>query len=82
MVRGEVNEPVVKNPSERSVDVAVIPLAQLIAPPEDVPLTTPVPVVPYAKVVTVVAVLKLRVVFSPNPVGRLAVPLLPIPSKF
>jgi hypothetical protein len=43
---GEVKEPVVKNPNDLAVDEPVIPLAQLIVPPADVPVTTPVPVVP------------------------------------
>jgi hypothetical protein len=76
-----MNDPVVKNPSDRSVELAVIPLPQFITPPVDVPVTMPIPVVPYASVVAVVPVDQLAEVFTLKPVGRVAVPELPIPSK-
>jgi hypothetical protein len=77
---GEVKVPVFKNPKDLSVAVAVTPLAQLMVPPLDDDVTAPVPVVPKAKVVAVVPVDQSVPIL--NPVGSVAVPLLPIESKF
>ena len=76
---GEVKVPVFKNPRERSVAEAVTPFAQLIVPPDDEPVTAPVPVVPKANVVAVVPVDQSVPIL--NPVGSVAVALLPIGSK-
>jgi hypothetical protein len=43
---GEVKPVVFKKPNDLSVDDAVVPFAQFITPPEEVPVTTPVPPVP------------------------------------
>ena len=77
---GEVKLPVLRKPSERSVAEAVTPLAQLITPPLDDPVTAPVPVVPYARVVAAVPIDQSEPILKPE--GNVAVPELPIPSKF
>lgn len=83
MLRGLENEPVVRNPRLRSVDEAVTPFAQLMMPPPEVPVTAPVPLVPYATVVANVAVDQSGLVAATlNPDGKVAVALLPIALKF
>jgi hypothetical protein len=77
---GEVKLPEFKNPNALSEEDAVTPFAQFTTPPLDPLVTTLVPVVPYAWLVTVVPVDQSVPIL--NPVGSVAVLLLPIPSKF
>lgn len=82
MLRGEIKPLELRKPSARSVELAVMPLAKLYAPPAEEPVSAPVPVVPAACVVAVVPA-EYSVPFDTlNPVGRVAVALLPMPSKF
>ena len=72
-------------PTALSVEVAVTPFAKLYEPPDELLVSTPVPVVPAACVVAVAAD-EYTVVAVPEsvlqPVGNVAVAELPMPSKF
>ena len=59
---------------------AVTPLAQLIAPPLDELVTTPVPVVPCANVVADEPLSQSTPILKPP--DKAAVPDVPMPSKF
>jgi hypothetical protein len=83
--RGLVKPPDESQPTALSVEVAVTPFAKLYDPPDEVPLSTPAPVVPAACVVAVAADENTGVGAAESvlqPVGNVAVAEFPIPSKF
>ncbi|MFN4286006.1 MAG: hypothetical protein ACK4E8_08570 [Lacibacter sp.] len=82
MFLGDVKLLLFRKPNARSDEMAVMPSAKLYVPPADELFNTPAPVVPAAAVVSVVPLTHVVALDTLKPLGKVAVALVPIPSKF